>query len=212
MTDGHRYTHVRLTIYPDGGVVRFRVHGEPVPEPRLLGGTVDLAALENGGTVTDCSNMFYSSPLNILRSDRARHMGKGWENAQRRDDGNDHVTVRLAARGSIRRIEVDTSYFLGNAAGWARLSGIDAIADDLGDAGRWFELLPRTRLQPDTRHQYVLDGSGSDRARLATHVRLDVYPDGGLARLRVHGEIDDATRAAMEGRYRELLPVVHRRG
>ena len=85
VSDAHRYTHVRLTIYPDAGVARFRVHGDPMPDPRLLTGTIDLAGLENGGTVIDCSNMFYSSPLNILRPDRAHIMGDGWENARRRD-------------------------------------------------------------------------------------------------------------------------------
>ena len=103
VSDPHRYTHVRLTIYPDRGVARFRVHGDPLPDPRLLTGTIDLAGLEGGGTVIDCSNMFYSSPLNILRPDRAHIMGDGWENARRRDSGNDHVTVRLAARGSVSR-------------------------------------------------------------------------------------------------------------
>ena len=78
VSDAHRYTHARLTIYPDGGVARFRVHGDPMPDPRLLTGTIDLAGLENGGTVIDCSNMFYSSPLNILRPDRAHIMGDGW--------------------------------------------------------------------------------------------------------------------------------------
>jgi allantoicase len=78
VSDAHRYTHVRLTIYPDGGVARFRVHSDPMPDPRLLTGTIDLAGLENGGTVIDCSNMFYSSPLNILRPDRAHTMDDGW--------------------------------------------------------------------------------------------------------------------------------------
>ena len=166
VSDRHRYTHVRLTIYPDGGVARFRVHGDPMPDPRLLTGTVDLAGLENGGTVIDCSNMFYSSPLNILRPDRAHNMGDGWENARRRDSGNDHVTVRLAARGSVRRIEIDTSYFIGNSAGWASLHGIDSTAADLDDADAWVELVPKTRLQPDTRHFFgaAIAGSGHPRA------------------------------------------------
>jgi allantoicase len=204
--DKHRYTHVRLSIYPDGGVARLRVHGEPVPDPRLLSGTVDLAALENGGTVVDCSDMFYSSPLNILAPDRARTMGGGWENARRRDDGNDHVTVRLAARGCVRRVEIDTSYFVGNAAGWVRLSGTDGVTADLDDASAWPELLPRTRLQPDARHHFVLDS-----ALPITHVRLDVYPDGGVSRLRVNGEIDGSARARLEERFRAVLPPVHRR-
>jgi allantoicase len=201
VTDGRRWTHVRLTIYPDGGVARFRVHGEPVPDPRFLDGTVDLAALENGAAVVDCSNLFFSSPEQLLLPGRARTMADGWENARRRDDGNDHVTVRLAARGHVRRVEVDTSYFVGNAPGWASLRGIDARGSDLED-GAWFDLVPKTRLQPDTRHYFR-----AVSADAATHVRLDVYPDGGLARLRVNGEIDDAAREAAVLRWLDLLPI-----
>ncbi|WP_067143537.1 allantoicase [Microtetraspora malaysiensis] len=173
IADEGRYTHVRLSIYPDGGVARFRVHGTPRPDPRLLTGTVDLAALENGGHVIDCSNAFYSSPNNMLLPGRARIMGDGWENARRRDAGNEHVTIRLAAKGRVRRVEIDTSYFVGNAPGWASLTGDDDVV-----------LVPRTRLQPDTRHFFVVESA------LVSQVRLDVIPDGGLARLRVHGEIE----------------------
>ncbi len=166
VSDRHRFTHVRLTIYPDGGVARLRVHGDPMPDPRLLTGTVDLAGLENGGSVIDCSNMFYSSPLNILRPDRAHNMGDGWENARRRDSGNDHVTVKLAARGSVRRIEIDTSYFIGNSAGWASVRGIDA------SCRRSRRRLGLGRAGPEdpaaVRHPALLrlgvDGSGDARA------------------------------------------------
>ena len=168
-----RVTHVRLTIYPDGGVARFRVHGTPAPDPALLTGTIDLAALENGGSVVDCSDMFYSSPGNLLLPGRARHMGEGWENARRRDDGNDHVTVRLAGPGVVRRVEIDTSYFVGNAPGWASLTGDDGVV-----------LVEKTRLQPDTRHFFVVSADEP-----VSEVRLDVFPDGGVARLRVWGEL-----------------------
>ena len=201
-----RFTHVRLSIYPDGGVARFRVHGDPVPDPRLMTGTIDLAALEHGGDVVDCSNMFYSSPLQLLQPGRARIMGDGWENARRRDDGNDHVTVKLGARGVVRRIEVDTSYFVGNAPGWARLSGVDAGDGDVDDPGSWTELVPRTRLQPDTRHFFRVP-----RGAALTHVRLDVYPDGGLARLRIHGEVDQTSLAAATVAWLDLLPEAEAR-
>jgi allantoicase len=201
--DGRRYTHLRLTIYPDGGVARFRVHGEPVPDPRFLTGTVDLAALENGGSVVDCSNMFYSSPTQILQPGRAR-MGEGWENARRRDDGNDHVTVKLAAPGLVRRVEIDTSYFVGNAAGWARLSGVNEATGDVDDPSTWTELIPKTRLQPDTRHFFRVRPDAA-----VTHVRLDVYPDGGLARMRVNGEVDEAALRAAVVRWLDLLPENH---
>jgi allantoicase len=112
---GERFTHVRLSIYPDGGVARLRVHGEVLPDPRLLTATTDLAAAVNGGRVVDCSNMFYSSPVNLIMPGEARIMGDGWENARRRDDGNDFVTFALAAPGTVAVAELDTRYFVGNA-------------------------------------------------------------------------------------------------
>ncbi|TDC97184.1 allantoicase [Actinomadura sp. 7K507] len=196
VADPRRFTHVRLTIYPDGGVARFRVHGEPVPDPRLMDGTVDLAALESGGDVVDCSDIFYSSPRNILLPGRSRLMGDGWENARRRDDGNDHVTVALAGHAHVHRVEIDTSYYLGNAPGWASLKGMD------GDAQA--DLLPKTRLQPDTRHHFRAAATAP-----VTHVRLDVYPDGGIARLRVHGTLTREARAAAAIRFLDLLPEDH---
>jgi allantoicase len=183
-------THVRLNIYPDGGVARLRVYGQPVPDQRFLGlpALVDLAATEHGGRVVRASNDFYGHPGNLLLPGLARTMGEGWETARRRDDGNDWVLVRLGLPGVVRVAELDTSHFKGNAPGWARLTATSTVdevaADGVPPAGpEWVELLPRTRLQPDTRHRFLL----TPRAA-ATHVRLDVYPDGGMARLRLFGE------------------------
>lgn len=204
VTDRHRWTHVRLTIYPDGGVARFRVHGEPVPDPRFLDGTIDLAALENGAAVVDCSNMFYSSPVNLLMPGRARIMGEGWENARRRDNGNDHVTIRLGGAGIVRRVELDTSYFIGNTAGWASLRGIDASRNDLTDLDAWSSIVPKTRLEPDTRHLFR-----SAFGEPITHIRLDVYPDGGLARVRAYGELPPPVLRTAVLHWLDLLPTDH---
>jgi allantoicase len=202
VSDPHRYTHVRLSIYPDGGVARLRVHGEVVPDPRFLAGTLDLAAAANGGKITGCSDMFYSSAAHLIAPGRARTMGEGWENARRRDDGNDWVSVRLALPGRIRYAELDTSLFVGNAPGWARLSGSGAgPGAGSGSGGEWFGLLPRTRLQPDTRHRFRLAGSPAVAA-----ARLDVYPDGGMARLRLWGEADPAAHQTAAGRWLDALP------
>ncbi len=183
VTDERVWTHVRLTIHPDGGVARFRVHGTPVPDPRFLTGTIDLAALENGGSLVECSDAFYGSAGNLILSGRARHMGEGWENARRRGDGNDWAVFRLAGAGVVHHVELDTSYFVGNAPGWVRLSGLRADADVTGSAG-WFDLVPQQRCQPDTRHRFLVE----DQSPI-TQVRLDVYPDGGMARLRVWGDL-----------------------
>ncbi|MCP2277518.1 allantoicase [Nocardia amikacinitolerans] len=174
-----RWTHVKLTMHPDGGVARLRVHGEGRPDPALLGlGPLDLAALENGALVLDCSNRFYSSPNQLLYLGSARCMGDGWETSRRRDDGNDWVRIRLAGPGLIRLAEIDTSYFLGNSPGSARLSGRTNDGTDV-------ELLPRTELLPDTRHRFPI----APMAASVEEVRLDIYPDGGLARLRLYGEL-----------------------
>ncbi|GLW12099.1 putative allantoicase [Microtetraspora sp. NBRC 13810] len=181
--DGRRYTHVRLNIFPDGGVARLRVHGEVLPDLTLWEGlTIDLAALENGALVTACSDEFYSSPNNVIAPGLARHQAEGWETARRRDGGNDWLVVRLACPGVIRVAELDTANLIFNAPAAATLSGIDARTASPQDPGAWFGLLPRTALRPDTRHRFRLDGE-----RPVTHVRLDIHPDGGLARLRLHG-------------------------
>jgi allantoicase len=185
-----RVTHVRLRIFPDGGVARLRVHGEALPDPALLDalGTADLAALENGGRVVACSNAFYGSPNNLLLPGPARSMGEGWENARRRDDGNDWVEVALVAEAELVLAELDTSWFLHNAPGWAALTGRTA------DGGT-VELLRRTALQPDTRHRFRVP------ATAVTHVRMDVFPDGGMARLRLNGALTARGRAELAARW-----------
>lgn len=173
-----RWTHVRLTIYPDGGVARLRIHGEGRPDTRFVGvGPLDLAALENGGLVLDCSNRFYSSPQNIIFPGNAQVMGDGWETARRRDDANDWVLIRLAGAGRVRMAEIDTSHFIGNSPGAASLTALRAD-------GEWIQLLGRTELLPDTRHRFPVDTND-----VVHQARLDIYPDGGLARLRLFGDL-----------------------
>ncbi len=194
--DRQLWTHVRLSIYPDGGVARFRVHGVVVPDPQFLDGTIDLAALENGGVLVGCSDAFYSSPQNLILPGRAQIMAHGWENARRRDDGNDFAVFRLAGEGTVKHVEIDTSYFVGNAPGWVKLSACHMQGDEALDEVEWWDVVAKTRSLPDTRHRYVVEND-----QRATHVRLDVYPDGGLARLRVWGELTEAARAAIDSRW-----------
>jgi allantoicase len=198
-------THVRLRIFPDGGVARLRLYGEVAADWDRLRrrGDVDLAAVEHGGLVVACSDMFFGSPHNLIMPGDATHMGDGWETKRRRGPGHDWVVVRLGTAGAVRRIEVDTRHFKGNAPAACRLEG--ARADELDvdraldlqptsdpseprgspdDQPVWQELLPRTPLQPHWRHTF------EDEVRAignVTHVRLNIYPDGGVGRLRLFG-------------------------
>jgi allantoicase len=194
-----RYSHVRLRIYPDGGVARLRVHGVVVPDPALLAGlTFDLAALENGGDVVACSDRFYSSPRNAISPGLSRVMGEGWETRRRRVPGNEWLALRFAAPAVVSLVEVDTSGYIGNSPGMAEVRGSlstgglpdgnTAVAADADaswdDPSSWHPLLERTPLLPDTPHRF--------RAALpapADLVRLDVFPDGGVARLRLYGSL-----------------------
>jgi allantoicase len=179
----HRCSHVRLRIYPDGGVARLRVHGEAAPGPGQIVGGVDLAAIVHGGLVLDCSDRFYGTPNNLLLPGLAASMGEGWETRRRRDDGNDWVLVRLGIPGTVRLLELDTSHFKGNAPGWAQVRvGTPTSVSMPADVDRWADILPRTRLQPDTRHRFPVVAEVA-----ATHLRLDIFPDGGMARLRAYG-------------------------
>ncbi|MFJ6793843.1 allantoicase [Streptomyces sp. NPDC091268] len=186
-----RWTHLRVNQHPDGGIARLRVHGEVVPDPAWLDllGAFDVACVANGGSVTDASDGFYSSPANTIMPGLSQKQDDGWETRRRRDQGNDWIEYRLAAQSEIRAVEVDTANLKGNAAGWVSLS----VKDD--ETADWTEVLPRTALQPDTLHHLPLA-----RPATATHARLDVYPDGGLARLRLHGNLTPTGAAALTAR------------
>src|SRR5438552_18389561 len=117
ITNDQRCTHLRFKIYPDGGVARLRVFGEAVPDwnrLKKIGGEIDLAAVENGGLVLSCSDMFFGHRHNLIMPGRAANMSDGWETKRRRGPGHEWTIIKLGAPGRIRRLEVDTSYFKGN--------------------------------------------------------------------------------------------------
>jgi allantoicase len=187
--DTRRHTHVRLNMHPDGGIARLRVHGTPVPDPAAYADLpLDLAALTNGAAIEAASNAFYSNPTGAIMPGLPTSQADGWETARRREPGHEWLDVRLAARGVIRIAELDTTHLKHNAPASASIEARD------GDTT--FELLPRTTLQPDTPHRFVL---ANDRP--ATSVRLNIFPDGGMARLRLYGRLTDEALAEMRRRF-----------
>ena len=180
-----RVTHLRLNIFPDGGVARLRVHGEVMPAEDVFRSDkdIDLGAIENGGLVVSCSDMHYGNPGNLILPGRSTHMGDGWETKRRRGPGHDWAIVRLARRGTINRVKLDTDHFKGNAPGSAMLEWCDAGATFDGASVQWNVLVPEVPIHADARHRWENLNGGP-----ATHVRLNIYPDGGVARLRLFGQ------------------------
>jgi allantoicase len=194
ITHRERVTHVRLNIFPDGGVARLRVHGTVQPTFEA-GASVDLAALTNGGQAVSCNDMFFGNKNNLISPGEPENMGAGWETQRRRKPGNDWIVVKLAARACVERLEVDTTHFKGNcpdrcSVEWLDLPDDEACRVDFAnDNLPWTSLLGQTKLTPHTKHVF-------DELQLhlpMTHVRLSIYPDGGVARFRVFGEPEGAT-------------------
>jgi len=186
--NGFRFTHLRFKIYPDGGVARLRVHGEAVPGPGLLSrAEINLVAVENGGSVVVSSDQFYGAPRNLLMPYRARNMGDGWETKRRRGPGHDWVVLKLGVPGAIHRIEVDTAHFKGNfpdsCALQAAAAGNSAVDTRNASSLPWEEVLPNSKLRANHRHVFrKLQHTG-----VATHARFQIFPDGGVSRLRLFG-------------------------
>ncbi|MGC2238262.1 MAG: allantoicase [Pyrinomonadaceae bacterium] len=181
-----RVTHLRLKIYPDGGVARLRVFGVVVPDWKALrrrDSELDLAAVEHGGTVLEASDMFFGHKHNLIMPGQAQDMSDGWETKRRRGEGYDWCVVKLGAAGTIKRVEVDTSHFKGN---YPESCSIEVGNGTNIDEIVWQQLLPDAKLQAHTRHIFVdeINDCGT-----ATHARFNIYPDGGVSRLRLFGRI-----------------------
>jgi allantoicase len=184
------FTHLRLHIYPDGGVARFRVYGEVFKNWDAVSTSqeIDLAAAINGGQAIACNDMFFSAMSNLIMPNRGANMGDGWETKRNRTPNNrDWVILKLAHKGTVDRIVVDTCHFKGN---YPDSCSIEYCVSDNNEAvingGNWQSLLPQQKLSADNEHEYVKEINSHNAI---THVRLNIFPDGGISRLRLFGKI-----------------------
>jgi OHCU decarboxylase len=181
-------------------------------------GLIDLASRALGGSVLVANDETYAEKENLIKvaapTFTPATMGPrgqvydGWETRRRRGGGCDWLLLHLGAPGQIRQVSVDTMHFVGNSPGAIRLTAVDSADPDTADvrAEEWPELLPRTGIQPDTRHWFGRD-AGLDTERTVDRVRAELIPDGGLSRLRLWGVPSDSGRAAAGLRWWNLLPV-----
>ncbi len=186
--DDRRWTHLRLNIYPDGGVARLRVFGEVRPDFSTVDQVIDLVALENGGRAIACSDEHYGSMHNLNVAGRGVDMGDGWETARRRGPGNDWVILALGHPGRIAKAEVDTAHFKGNYPDRVSLeAAMFGPNDEISHgSGRWQTLLPEVKLEMHKQHYFDAEIA---EIGVVSHVRMSIYPDGGVSRLRLYGRI-----------------------
>jgi allantoicase len=184
------WTHLRINIYPDGGIARLRVYGEPVRDWSGIDHTalLDLLALENGGRSIACNDQHYGTPWNIIAPGRGKDMGDGWETRRRREPGNDWAILALGRRGRAQRIEIDTAHFKGNYPDRCSVQAADVSGGTdqslITQAMFWRVLLPEQKLEADRVHtfEHELADLGP-----VTHIRLNIIPDGGVSRMRLFG-------------------------
>lgn len=195
VTDTTIFTHLRLNIYPDGGVARLRVYGKPKLDLTNLAKDelVELSAVTKGGRVVAVSDAHFGVPFRLITAGRGVNMGDGWETKRRRVPGNEWCIIELGAACEVERIEVDTAHFKGN---YPDSISIQAANVSFGtdesivtQAMFWQELLPNQKTQMDTQHFYEKDQIKP--IGKVTHVKLNIFPDGGVSRLRIWGKISD---------------------
>ncbi len=186
------WTHLRLNIYPDGGVARLKVYGEVYKNWNLIkkDEVTDLAAAVNGAKSIICNDMFFSHMDNLIMPGRGINMGDGWETKRNRTPNNrDWVIVKLAHIGKIRKILIDTCHFKGNYPDTCSLEGVNTlnVNVDMNSADlKWTEILPKQKLQADYEHYFENEIINQGPF---THVRLTIFPDGGISRMRLFGNI-----------------------
>lgn len=187
------FTHIRLHIYPDGGVARLRVYGEVFKNWDIVAADeeLDLVAAINGGKAIACNDMFFSAMSNLIMPGRGINMGDGWETKRNRTPNNrDWVILKLATPGNINRIVVDTCHFKGNYPDRCSIEACVSNNDEdvISDKTAWQIILPQQKLSADLEHEFVKD---INQLAGATHVRLNIFPDGGISRLRLYGNKKD---------------------
>ena len=184
------YTHVKLNIYPDGGVARLKVYGEVEKDWASIKGDeiIDLASALNGAKSVLCNDMYFSHMDNLIMPGRGINMGDGWETKRNRTPNNkDWVIVRLAHEGMIKKALIDTCHFKGNYPDSCMIEGCNTAVDtDFATATtEWLPILPQLKLQADHEHFFEKEILNSDQS--FTHVRLTIFPDGGISRMRLGG-------------------------
>jgi allantoicase len=183
------YTHVRLQMFPDGGIARFRLFGTVVPVlPQDASAVFDLAATVNGGVAVRCSDQHFGQISNLLLPGRGVDMGDGWETKRSRGEHVDWAIIKLGTSGIIDKLVVDTAHFRGNFPQKVQVFAAPAAEKVPGhEDGVWTEILAPQKTGPDAEHEYGAGILTGVEGRAYGYVKMVIIPDGGVKRIRVFG-------------------------
>ncbi|KAI9480923.1 MAG: Allantoicase [Benjaminiella poitrasii] len=182
------YTHLRLNNYPDGGIARFRVYGNINPKfPENKDEIIDLLFIGNGGKAVYASDEYYGSGNLLILPGRGTNMGDGWQTARSRVEGySDYIVFRLGAAGHILQAEVDTTHFRGNYPKQIKIEATNTTDNIPGKDAKWLTIVKPSNTGPD--NVFYFDSAYTDK--VFTHIKLSIFPDGGIKRLRLYGIVD----------------------
>lgn len=181
------YTHVRLRMYPDGGIARFRLYGiVKAVLPQDLSTVLDTASVKNGGVALKYSDQHFGTADNLLLPGRGHDMSDGWETKRSRQPGHvDWVIVKLGAVTKINNIVIDTAHFRGNFPQKVNVHALKTSSVPEYNDDKWEKIVEDSKTGPDKEHTFEVS---SDKGY--SHVLLTIIPDGGVKRIRVNGSIE----------------------
>ena len=186
------FTHVKLNIYPDGGVARIRIYGSMQIKKKFRKKTINLTSVLNGATPIACNNEHFGRAENILAPGKGKNMGDGWETRRSRGKNFDWLILKCATAGKINKIQIDTHHFKGNYPDKCSLQAAylnNKISDKniVRRSANWKLLLNKVKLQAHKKHNFH---NKLLKNKKVNYIRINIFPDGGISRIRVFGRAE----------------------
>ena len=185
------FTHIKLNIFPDGGVARLRLYGSISKENNKFGNkTINLASLLNGASVIACNNEHFGKAENILAPGKAKNMGDGWETRRRRDKGFDWLILNPINGKKINKIEISTHHFKGNFPSHCSLQAAfvpnkKSSSSIIKNSVKWKFLLNKVNLSANKTHKFKNILMKNDKINF---IKINIFPDGGISRFKIFGK------------------------
>ncbi len=183
------FTHVKLNIYPDGGVARIRIYGKMVIKKKFGKKIINLTSVLNGATPIACNNEHFGRAENILAPGTGKNMGDGWETRRSRGKNFDWLILKCATAGTINKIQIDTHHFKGNypdrcSLQAAYLNNKTSFKNVVKKSKKWNFLLDKVKLHAHKKHNF---NNKQMKKNKINYIRINIFPDGGISRIRVFG-------------------------